>query len=232
MENAIALFIQGGVVIWLLCAFSIAATTLFLQKLWQFWQLRTLPGASPERVLQHLENGERSQALILSQGQRNPRARLIAQTLGLFERQTLSADKIRSESLRLARIEISKLNSFLRPLEVIATLAPLLGLLGTVMGMIEAFKAMEAAGTQVNPAVLSGGIWQALLTTALGLAVAIPVSLAHSWLERKVEVQAGDIQNDLDRLFTWFAEKDSRKAVAKEPVKADEAKSKPSQQPA
>ncbi|MFV8781395.1 MotA/TolQ/ExbB proton channel family protein [Microbulbifer sp. SA54] len=232
MEHAIALFLQGGVVIWLLCAFSVAATTLFLRKLWQFWQLRTLPGASAERALQHLESGARNQALLLTKGQRNPRARLLALTLGMIERQTLPTDKIRNESLRLARVEISQLNSFLRPLEVIATLAPLLGLLGTVIGMIEAFKAMEAAGTQVNPAVLSGGIWQALLTTALGLAVAIPVSLAHSWLERKVEVQAGEIQNDLERLFTWLAEKDCRKADSSEPVKAGAAKSNISQQPA
>ncbi len=84
---------------------------------------------------------------------------------------------------------------------------PLLGLLGTVIGMIEAFQAMEAAGSQVNPSILSGGIWKALLTTAIGVAVAIPVSIIHSWFERKVEVQATFVQDDLEKLFTLEKQK-------------------------
>ena len=84
-------------------------------------------------------------------------------------------------------------------------MAPLLGLFGTVLGMIEAFKAMEVAGAQVDPAVLSGGIWQALLTTAVGLGVAIPVSLIHSMLERQGELETQALQDDLGQVFTFFA---------------------------
>ena len=110
--------------------------------------------------------------------------------------------------MRRARLAIARLGYYLRALEVIASLAPLLGLLGTVMGMIEAFQAMEAAGSQVNPSVLSGGIWKALLTTAIGVAVAIPVSIIHSWFERKIEVQATLVQDDLEKLFTLEKQKD------------------------
>ena len=80
------------------------------------------------------------------------------------------------------------LKSGLRPLELIAGIAPLMGLLGTVLGMITAFQAMEAAGASVDPSVLSGGIWAALLTTAIGLVVAIPTLALHaaldSWTDR------------------------------------------------
>ena len=80
------------------------------------------------------------------------------------------------------------LKSGLRPLELIAGIAPLMGLLGTVLGMITAFQAMEAAGASVDPSVLSGGIWAALLTTAIGLIVAIPTLAMHtaldSWTDR------------------------------------------------
>ena len=80
------------------------------------------------------------------------------------------------------------LKSGLRPLELIAGIAPLMGLLGTVLGMITAFQAMEVAGTSVDPSVLSGGIWAALLTTAIGLVVAIPTLAMHaaldSWTDR------------------------------------------------
>jgi biopolymer transport protein ExbB len=98
--------------------------------------------------------------------------------------------------------QLSKLRSYLRPLEIIATLSPLLGLLGTVLGMITAFQQMEGAGNQVDPSVLSGGIWQALLTTAVGLAVAIPVVTLQSWLERKVERIAHNMNDAVTQVFT------------------------------
>ena len=75
----------------------------------------------------------------------------------------------------------------MRLLEVIAGAAPLLGLLGTVLGMIEAFKQLEMAGSQIDPSVLSGGIWQALLTTAAGLIVALPALIAWHHFDRGLE---------------------------------------------
>ena len=99
-------------------------------------------------------------------------------------------------------IYLASLRSHLRTLEVIATLSPLLGLLGTVLGMIEAFRQLEISGNQIDPGILSGGIWQALLTTALGLGVAIPVVLAHSWLERKVDRCRHNMEDAVTRVFT------------------------------
>ena len=91
-------------------------------------------------------------------------------------RRDLSEAMVREEVARLAGDRLEGLRAYLRPLEVIAGVAPLLGLFGTVLGMISAFQQLEQAGSQVNPAVLSGGIWEALLTTAVGLAVAILAS--------------------------------------------------------
>ncbi len=207
----VELLVLGGPVVWVLAVFSVVALTIMLAKLMQFWTLRPARRNAVEQAITHFANGERAQALLLVKGQRNPRAQLVAQALMLMESSKLAADDLRKELMRQARQAISTLGSFLRPLEVIATLAPLLGLFGTVLGMIEAFQAMEGAGSQVNPSVLSGGIWVALLTTAVGLAVAIPVSLANSWFERRVESQAGLIQNDIDYLLTLQASvKDSQ----------------------
>ena len=130
---------------------------------------------------------------------------MIQSILQLHNAGQLSLDELKTEAIRKARKSIAPLGKQLRTLEVIATIAPLLGLFGTVLGMIEAFKAMEAAGSQVDPAVLSGGIWQALLTTAAGLAVAIPVSMVHSWFERKLEVRASILEDDIDRINTLLA---------------------------
>jgi len=80
--------------------------------------------------------------------------------------------------------------------------APLLGLFGTVLGMIEAFRKLAEAGNQVNPAILSGGIWEALLTTAVGLAVAIPVVVLCNWFERRVERVGHEMESLVTQVFT------------------------------
>lgn len=198
-------FIQmGGPVIWLLVLFSVVATTVVLLKVWQFWVQQQLAGTIAEQALAALEKQSPAQAKLLLQGSRNPQSRVLLRALQLHEEGALSLDELRTECWRCARVRIGDLTSGMRVLEVIANLAPLLGLFGTVLGMIEAFRAMEAAGARVDPSLLSGGIWQALLTTAVGLAVAIPVSIAHSWLERRIEVEAANLQDKLDRLMTFY----------------------------
>ncbi|MBR9862213.1 MAG: MotA/TolQ/ExbB proton channel family protein [Rhodobacteraceae bacterium] len=81
----------------------------------------------------------------------------------------------------MAAQELAALRSGLRPLELIVTIAPLIGLFGTVLGMIEAFQGLETSGSQADPSVLAGSIWEALPTTAAGLAVAFPAAVALSW---------------------------------------------------
>ena len=215
MSQTIDFLILGGPVVWLLVIFSLAAMTFTLLKLWQFWLARSRPPHRVSNALRHLENRETAQAMLLLNGQRDARSQVIVKVLELFNAGQLNFKQVKVESMRFARQQVASLNLFLRPLEVIATVAPLLGLFGTVLGMIDAFRAMEAAGAQVNPAVLSGGIWKALLTTAAGLAVAIPVSLVHSWFERRVELQATAIQDDLERLLTLEAQQGAGKSASK-----------------
>lgn len=111
---------------------------------------------------------------------------------------------IKEEIERMAIAKLAELRKLLPALEVIGTLSPLLGLLGTVLGMINAFQAMEVAGNQVDPSVLAGGIWQALLTTALGLAIAIPVLAAFNWMDRKIHRSAILINDTVTRIFTSY----------------------------
>lgn len=205
MESIHQFFTIGGPVVAILALFSVAASAVALIKAWQLWQWR---GAGPnpvEKALDHIEAGDRARAQLLLADRRNPRADLVARTLQLLDN-NLSREDVKAEIARRARAHLNNQGSHLRILEVIATTAPLLGLLGTVLGMITAFQALQNAGTQVNPAVLSGGIWEALLTTAVGLVVAIPASLAHSWLERRVENTANQISDDIGRIFTIHAE--------------------------
>ena len=203
--DIIELLVIGGPVVLILALFSIVGLTVVVAKSWQWWHLRPVRSGTVAEALEHLERGERQRSLLLVNGQSNPRAHLLARTLRLLDENVLDTETLRDETLRAARAAIADLASHLRTLEIIASLAPLLGLFGTVLGMIEAFQAMESAGSAVNPAVLSGGIWKALLTTAAGLAVAIPVALAHGWFERRVEVVAANLRDDVDRVFTCIA---------------------------
>tara|TARA_R110002012_G_C11535558_1_gene600952 strand:- start:326 stop:1027 length:702 start_codon:yes stop_codon:yes gene_type:complete len=223
----IDLLVNGGVVVWLLISLSVVALTVGVFKAWQFYSTRPRPADAIEQAFGFLQHGKHAQALLLVNGQRNYRAALISSTVQLIDKSSLALDDIKDEIYRQAQLAIAQLNSYLRVLEVIATLAPLMGLFGTVIGMIEAFKAMESAGAQVNPAVLSGGIWQALLTTAVGLAVAIPVSMLNSYFERKAEVEAQAIQNDLQRVFTIYASANSAAMSSNNTSSSKQSSTKP-----
>jgi biopolymer transport protein ExbB len=83
--------------------------------------------------------------------------------------------------------EVRGLSKYLQALATIGNVTPLLGLLGTVIGMIKAFMVIQEMGGKVNAAVLAGGIWEAMLTTALGLSVALPTMIGHSYLVSIVE---------------------------------------------
>ncbi len=191
----------GGPVVAILFAFSLVAVTLIAGKLIQLYGSLKLHSSAAAQALEYLRKGQISQALLLTKGSPTPRAAIIGQVINLHASE-LSPQQQKEEALRLARSHAQTLTNHLMPLDIIANLSPLLGLFGTVLGMITAFQAMESAGTQVNPSILSGGIWQALLTTAVGLAVAIPVTMCHSWLSRRAELEASAIQDHMDATFT------------------------------
>jgi biopolymer transport protein ExbB len=198
----LTLLVAGGPVVWLLSLFSVFALAVIVLKVWQLWVQLDLASFNTDKALTLLQERHVNEALLLTKGTKNPRDGAVFDTMETLAIEGLSEAQQREEAFRRGRSRVLLLGSNLRSLEVIATLAPLLGLLGTVLGMIDAFRAMEAAGRQVDPAVLSGGIWQALLTTAVGLAVAIPVSLAHSWLERRVDNESAAIQDAIERVLT------------------------------
>ncbi len=204
----------GGPVVLILLGMSVAAVAIFVVKLLQFRAARLAERGAARRVLDAWLSGNVGQALRLAESTRNPAAQALARAIR-GRRRGLPDTVVREEVLRYGSDVLESLRSWFRPLEVIASLAPLLGLFGTVLGMIEAFRRLEAAGSQVNPAILSGGIWQALLTTAVGLAVAIPVVVVLNWLERRVDRLAHEMDSIVTRVFTEDLSVDAPKADAK-----------------
>lgn len=171
------LYALGGPVVAVLLVMSITALAIVLAKLWQF---RRLPGA--ERAL--------AQGAGALRGGRNPAwagTLPLASDLAPLAAASLPAPEVRASGEARIAARTAHLARGLRALDAIAQAAPLLGLFGTVLGMIDAFRAVEAAGSQVDPGDLAGGIWVALATTAAGLAVALPVQLLLTALESRLE---------------------------------------------
>ncbi|MEM6745132.1 MAG: MotA/TolQ/ExbB proton channel family protein [Pseudomonadota bacterium] len=177
---------SGGTVLALLALMSVFALALALAKTLQFARAGLGDAASVDAALALWARGEDRAAAARARAGRGPACALADRAMqdalaGLPE-------GARRESARRAAMQASDaLRAWLRPLEMIAALAPLLGLFGTVLGMIDAFAALERAGRSVDPSLLSGGIWEALLTTAAGLAVAMPAVALHGWLDRRAE---------------------------------------------
>ena len=201
-EQALQLVEAGGPVVLILLALSVLALAVVLLKLYQFAVTGVRDRGGARQAVALFRAGRAGEALACAQSSRGVAASVVALALRGRLRATLPEIMVREEALRAAGDRLESLRSHLRILEVIASLAPLLGLFGTVLGMIEAFQQLEAAGAQVNPSVLSGGIWEALLTTAVGLAVAIPTVALLNVFERTLDRLAHDLESLITQLFT------------------------------
>lgn len=196
------LLATGGPVMWIIAAMSVLALAIALAKLWEFARVGVWRRRVAREALMSWRDARGHEALARLEHASDPLADVLA--TALRGRLDPSADEalVREEVARRGSAWLESLRGALRPLELIGTLAPLLGLLGTVLGMIEAFQALESAGSRVDPAILSGGIWVALLTTAAGLSVAIPAVAVHMFFERQLERLHHRMQDAATRVFS------------------------------
>lgn len=202
VSQAWDMLVMGGPIVAILIAMSVVALAIILIKLWQFRKGRVMSLGNVRKAVQLKRRDKVLEALACVQGDPNPIARTLTLALRGRIHGGIADEEIKEEVQRFGTHQMELLRSYLRPLEVIGSLAPLLGLFGTVLGMISAFQQMESAGSKVDPSVLSGGIWEALLTTAVGLAVAIPTVAVLNWLERVAERTEAEMSNALTAAFT------------------------------
>jgi len=198
----IAFLTTGGPALWAIAALSVLTLALILWRLVQFWALGVWRGQGAEAAVTLWCVGDIQAAQAAIPARPGIRARLAAAAMAALTNPRFDHEAAERDTTRIAKNELAEMRQGLRPLELIATIAPLIGLLGTVLGMIEAFQALQDSGAGADPTVLAGGIWQALLTTAAGMAVAIPAAMALSWFESVVERVQIDMEDLATRLFT------------------------------
>ena len=170
----------------ILVVMSVLSLTLILSKIGIFLFARLNSTRRVEEAMQALDSGGIEAALQALDNARHPVAKMLcagAERIMAGE----SREAVEAEIRAVATAEMMRLSRNDRLLELIGLIAPLLGLLGTILGMISAFQALQTAGSKADPAVLAGGIWEALLTTALGLVVAIPAIVTFNMAENRLD---------------------------------------------
>lgn len=178
---------KGGFMLWLLVMLSVYAVGVVIFKVWQFKNANVFDRSFIEPALREIKQGDRARATQKLCSIPGPIARIMRVTFECVANRDMSSKSREAEIMRVGAADIRYLESHLRGLEMAAALAPLMGLLGTVLGLIRSFAKIGEAGTKVDPTMLAGGIWEALLTTAGGLAVAIPAMGAHYVLDGIIE---------------------------------------------
>ena len=197
----LAMIRDGGWTMWLIAALSVAMLAVVLWKIWSLWRLGMWGGSHSRRALDLWSQGRRSEALAEVRGRPSARARVVQAAIGTTLDPSIDDKTAREETGRVARQTLYRAREGLRALDLIATIAPLLGLLGTVLGMIAAFQVLQESGNRADPSALAGGIWTALLTTAAGMAVAIPAGIALSWFESLADRLQADLEDLATRVF-------------------------------
>ena len=186
----------GGYVMWPIILCSIAAAAIVVERLWTLQESRVIPKELTSKVMQWIETRALNEKMIAALEQNSPLGKVIA--AGLANRNR-PRDILVERVTDTGRHVVHELERFMGTLGTIASIAPLLGLLGTVIGIIQAFNDISSKGSG-DPRILSGGIAQALITTAAGLCVAIPALVGYRYLRGRIEVIVVQMEKEAMRL--------------------------------
>ncbi|MBP3202516.1 MAG: MotA/TolQ/ExbB proton channel family protein [Bacteroidales bacterium] len=182
-ESLWSMFTMGGPLMWVLLALSILAIYLIGRKWWVLKNASKIDPHFMQDIRDYLTEGKTKSAITLCRKYDNPVARMIETGIGRMGRPM--AD-IQSAIENIGNVEVARLEKGLPLLATIAGGAPMIGFLGTVMGMVQAFFNMSKAGNNIDITLLSGGIYTAMLTTVGGLIVGIIAYFGYNWLTSKV----------------------------------------------
>jgi biopolymer transport protein ExbB len=175
--------VKGGPVMIPILALSVVALTIILAKLWELWRFRLRLNKLSHNLYTSMQEGNLNAALLGCRGDNSPLGRLFESAL--VYRSQERADLTRRLE-RLGGEVVADLESYMPTLATVIGVEPMLGFLGTIVGLIKAFMAWERLGEQITINILAGGIYEAMITTAAGLIIAIPYYLMYNHLVTRI----------------------------------------------
>ena len=170
------------------------AIALIIERLYSLRKSKVIPPKIIEEIVFFIKEGRIKDALSVTRDQNSIAAEIISSVLHAYIIGKRGKDELTTIAEESAKVQLPKLEGYINAIGAIAAIAPLLGFLGTVTGMIQVFEALSVEGLG-NPKVLSAGISQALLTTAFGLSIAIPSLAAYWYFKSRVEYIAIELEN-------------------------------------
>ena len=186
----ISLIIKGGPVMIPIIALSIIGLALILERIWALWKIRLDIPQFAQEIFLHMERGHFQKALEQCEKVRHPIAEVFK--LGILNR-TLKREGLEAMMEREGEEQIQYLEKYLGALIIIIGVEPMLGFLGTIVGLIQAFMSWEQLGSNITVSALASGIYQAMITTAGGLIVAIPYYVIYHLIVGKIKSHAQEM---------------------------------------
>lgn len=194
------LVVNGGWAMVPIYLCSAVAVAIFFKKIMEFRSRRLGDISWLGGVLEALENSEIDEARRRARQAQHPVGPVVDTMLDTLKRRP---DRVEAEAKRVGSLQLQQLEKNVGGLSFVAQAAPLLGLLGTVIGMVELFMSLQGTGTAaVDAALLASGIWKALLTTAAGLTVAVPALAAYAYLNSRTDRFRLTLQDAIERVLT------------------------------
>jgi biopolymer transport protein ExbB len=186
----ISLIIKGGIVMIPIILLSIIGLALILERIWTLWRIRLNIPQFAQEIFLYLERGQFKKALERCEKVRHPIADIFE--IGILNR-TLKREEVEKMMEREGDEQVQSLEQYLGALIIIIGVEPMLGFLGTIIGLIRAFMAWEQLGSNITVSALASGIYQAMITTAGGLIVAIPFYIIYHLIVGKIKVHAQEM---------------------------------------
>jgi len=200
------LFLKGGPVMWPILLCSIYALGIILEKLWYLQKITIATQEFLNRILDKVKRHQIKEALAECDATKSPVARILKAGILKYDR---TREQIKEAIEDASLYEVPRLEKNLAALATVAHISPLLGLLGTVTGMIRCFQVIQAKATLLHPLTagdVAAGIWEALLTTVFGLIVAIPAFTAYNYLVSRINSFILEMEKASTELVNFLTE--------------------------
>lgn len=206
MEYIITIFQKGGILMYPLLFLGILSVAFIIERLYSLSTRKIIPLKAIEEIVSFLNENKIEEAMTVSKTYTSTATNIIYEVLNAYLKDKKDLEELKLIAEEAARLEVPKLEGYTGTIGAIASIAPLLGFLGTVIGMIQVFEALSLEGLS-NPKLLSAGISQALITTAFGLSIAIPSLAGYWYIKSKINLLVAQVETVVFEIIELLSSK-------------------------